>query len=89
MSRPDRRYIPDAWPRGMRAEVAAEYVGLSESTFLREVAAGRAPAPVEITAGRRVWLRDQLDGWLERLAGVAVAPAVDLSKALDEWQPSK
>lgn len=64
------RHIPDAWPRGMRDDVAAAYVGLSRSTFLREVQAGAAPEPCNITNGRRIWLRDQLDDWLDELFGV-------------------
>ena len=36
MPSPRRTHIPEAWPRGMRSEVAASYVGLSEGVFLRE-----------------------------------------------------
>lgn len=77
---PDRRPIP-AWPRGLREELAAEYVGLSVPTLRREVAAGRAPKPTRLTRGRQVWLRDDLDAWLDRMAGRAPASA-----AADPWQ---
>jgi predicted DNA-binding transcriptional regulator AlpA len=63
----DRR-LPD-WPRGMREALAADYVGLSFSTFRREWSEGRAPAPVHLTPGRQVWLREDLDQWLDRKAG--------------------
>ena len=64
---PDRR-LPD-WPRGMREALAADYVGLSFSTFRREWSESRAPAPVHLTPGRQVWLREDLDQWLDRKAG--------------------
>lgn len=64
------------WPRGMRDELAAAYVGLGLSTFLREVEADRAPRPVRLTPGRKVWLKEDLDAWLDRLAG-RPAPSPD------------
>lgn len=60
--------MPDglpAWPRGLRADLAAAYVGLSESSFQRHCAV----APVQITPGVKVWLREDLDRWLDGLAG--------------------
>ncbi len=73
--------MPDGtppWPpRGLPEEQAAYYVGLSASTFRREVGAGHAPAPVRLTAGRQVWLRDQLDAWLDQKAGRVVASPPD------------
>ncbi|KAA5609133.1 hypothetical protein F1189_25850 [Rhodovastum atsumiense] len=63
------------WPRGLSEDLAAAYVGLSSSTFRREVGAGRAPASVRLTPGRQVWLREDLDAWLDRLAGRAPASA--------------
>lgn len=62
------RRLPD-WPRGMREPLAAEYVGLSFSTFRREWTESRAPGPVLLTRGRQVWLREDLDRWLDRKAG--------------------
>ncbi len=62
------------WPRGLKEALAAEYVGLSVSTFRAEVAHDRAPKPVLLTMRRQVWMRDALDAWLDGKAGVA-APA--------------
>lgn len=73
----DRRHIPDAWPRGLRLDAAAEYVGLSRNTFLREVGAGRAPKGHQITTGRLVWLREELDAYLDRIAGKIPRSAVE------------
>lgn len=71
------RRLPD-WPRGLREELAAEYVGLAPSTFRREVGARRAPRPVALTPGRQVWLREDLDAYLDRLAGrPAASPHVN------------
>jgi predicted DNA-binding transcriptional regulator AlpA len=61
------------WPRGLREPLAAAYVGLSASTIRAEYAAGRFPAPVALTVGRQVWLRDDLDLWLDAKAGRAPA----------------
>ena len=55
----------EAWPRGQPLGLAARYVGLGESTGLREVEEGRAPKPVPLTPGRVVWLREHLDAWLD------------------------
>ncbi len=68
---PERRVA--AWPRGMSAPVAAEYLGLSETAFRALVAAGDAPAGVRYPCRRDVWLREDLDAWLDRLAGKAAA----------------
>lgn len=58
----------DNWPRGMKADKAADYVGLSERTFLSEVKQGRAPEPTWLTQNRKVWLRERLDDYLDRKA---------------------
>ncbi len=51
--------------RGLRAIEAAKYCGLGRSTFLRYVSEGKAPAPRKLSPGAVVWLRDQLDQWME------------------------
>lgn len=62
-SRPAR-----AWaPRGMREEDAAYYVGVSPSTFRAQVKPEVPPVP--LTQGRQVWLREDLDAYLDRKAG--------------------
>jgi hypothetical protein len=45
------------WPRGMREPVAAEYIGLSVSSLRAEVG-----------AGRKVYLREDLDSYLDAKA---------------------
>lgn len=59
--------LPD-WPRAMDVELAAAYCSISPATLRRE-----GPAPVTIGRERKVWLRDQLDAWLDRLAGIVTA----------------
>ena len=61
--------IPAAWPRGMTEAIAASYIGLSRSTFRRQVKLGTIPAPTPLTPGRQVWLREELDAYLNRAAG--------------------
>jgi predicted DNA-binding transcriptional regulator AlpA len=62
--------------------LAAAYVGMSITTFRNEVAKGRGPKPIRLTTKRIAWLRDDLDGWLDRLAGkVAASEAVDPDEA--------
>lgn len=67
--------MPDlpGWPRGLREELAAAYVGLSATTVRTLLARGAFPSPVPLTDRRQVWLRDDLDAWLERRAGRTVA----------------
>jgi hypothetical protein len=67
MPHPD--FIWPDWPRGMSEGLAAAYVGISVSSLRTEVLAGRAPAAVWITKGRKIWLREDLDAWLNRAAG--------------------
>lgn len=55
------------WPRGLSEPLAAAYVGLSESTFRAQVIP--EVKPVALTKGRQVWLREDLDAWLDRKAG--------------------
>ena len=57
------------WPRGLSVVMAAEYIGVSATTLRTEAEAGRAPKPIHITAGRIIWLREDLDAWLDRLGG--------------------
>lgn len=52
-------------PRALRAEDAAYYVGLSVTTFHQQVAPA-VPA-VQLTPGRKAWLREDLDAWLDGL----------------------
>jgi predicted DNA-binding transcriptional regulator AlpA len=47
-------------PRGMRAERAAAYLGMSRSTFLEMVEAGDLP-PAKRKRGMSIWDRLELD----------------------------
>jgi predicted DNA-binding transcriptional regulator AlpA len=62
------RVLP-GWPRGLREDFAASYVGLSVSTIRTLRGRGEFPSPVPLTKGRMVYLREDLDGWLDRRAG--------------------
>ncbi|MDB5314931.1 MAG: hypothetical protein JWO24_775 [Rhodospirillales bacterium] len=63
----DRERLPD-WPRGLSDQLAASYVSLGVTTFCDAMTQARV-APVWLTKGRRVWLREDLDRWLDGLAG--------------------
>ena len=52
------KQMPD-WPRRMQSELAAAYVGLSKSKFLRDVGS-RWPEGVR-DGGNLVWYREDLD----------------------------
>lgn len=52
-------------PRILRRELAALYVGIAPSTWDVEVKEGRAPRPVQVTAGVKGWDRHDLDLWIE------------------------
>lgn len=70
-----------AWvPRGLRAADAARYVGVSESWWLGEVRAGRAPQGVRLGRAIVVWLREDLDAWVDRQAG-----RVPASEVVNPW----
>lgn len=56
------------WPRGMPLNLAAAYCGISGS-LLRSI----GPGPVTIGRRRKVWLREDLDAWLDRMAGKGAA----------------
>ncbi len=49
-----------AWPRGLNAELAAAYVGVSRNKFLAEVDAGLWPK-AEARGGRKIWDRCKID----------------------------
>jgi hypothetical protein len=69
------------WPRGMPAEMAAAYVGLPLEAWEGIVAAGDAPAAIALTPEHRVWLRETLDAWLDKLGG---SPKSDIDARLAE-----
>ncbi|WP_160122434.1 phage portal protein [Rhodovarius lipocyclicus] len=53
------------WPRLLRRELAASYLGMSPSAFDAERRAERMPAPIRVTAGIEAWDKADLDGWIE------------------------
>lgn len=59
---PDGSTLP-GWPRALREDLAAAYVGLSATTF-RQVVAPAVPA-ILLSTGRIAWRRDHLDAWIE------------------------
>ena len=64
MPRTDR--IPlGAWPRGLSAEQAAAYAGVSPNKFHAEVDKGLWPGP-ETRGGRKIWDRHQIDDAWDR-----------------------
>lgn len=79
------------WPRGLSDDLAAAYVGLGLTKFRELVKDGAArieanqgtrppramPQPVRLTPGRLVWLREDLDAWLDEMRGTPThsAPA--------------
>lgn len=54
--------MPD-WPARMGEDLAALYMGVSETTFRERVASGRYPQPVR-DGGRILWARRQLDRYV-------------------------
>lgn len=78
---PRRDLIPDAWPRGMRDVVAAAYLGLGLTTFHGLAKTEGFPKAHWPTDGCKIWLREDLDAWLDRLAG----RAPDLVDDGDKW----
>lgn len=60
-------------PRLMKTEDAARYVSLSVSAFRTQVAP--QCRKLHPASGRVAWLRDDLDAWIDRLAGIEHVPA--------------
>ncbi len=56
-------------PRALSTRDAAKYCGIRPARLRALAKAGQAPAPVTVGKRQHVWLRDALDGWLDRLAG--------------------
>jgi predicted DNA-binding transcriptional regulator AlpA len=72
---PDGSRALPGWPRALKEEWAAAYVGLSLTTF-RQVVAPAVPA-IRLSTGRIGWRREQLDAWIEArptLGGIDAAP---------------
>lgn len=70
--KPERIALMPDWPARMGEDMAALYLGVSETAFRDGVAAGRYPAPVN-EGRRKLWARVQLDRFVESQFGVAPA----------------
>ncbi|HEX7051757.1 MAG TPA: hypothetical protein VF188_16245 [Longimicrobiales bacterium] len=80
--RPKPSDLP-GWPRGLSAELAAAYVGVSVNTFLDQVEKGVWPKPKRIKGGlaanddgktrggRLIWDRAEIDARFDDLSGFA------------------
>jgi hypothetical protein len=70
-------------PRGLNADAAARYVGISKSKFLDEVKRGIWPAPIK-RDGHKIWDRAAIDLKFQALLG----PDETISKSLGDinWQ---
>lgn len=84
---PSATRVIHAWPRGMRIEIAAAYCGISETWLQAALGRQEFPAPVRLSAARVIWLKDDLDRWLDEKAGRSKADAGDASAvdALSDW----
>ena len=70
------------WPRALRAPLAAQYVGASESTFREWVSRGLMPTPHRPPDPRSnmvVWFIEELDEYLDRFTK-------DGQPANDDWR---
>jgi len=71
----------DVMPRAYSTDDAARYMSLSRETFRKHVAPGIRPARV---GSRVLWLREDLDVWLDRAAGKdAISPSPEMKNPLD------
>lgn len=61
-----RPFMPD-WPRLLRREMAASYIGVSPTKFSEMVSAGDLPQPLSLSGTVVAWDRMDLDGWVESL----------------------
>ncbi|MFN3744233.1 MAG: helix-turn-helix transcriptional regulator [Hyphomicrobiaceae bacterium] len=65
---------------------AASYVGLSPTTFMREVKAGTLPPPLKLQCRRRLWSRAALDRAID--PDHAQPPPNDrVAAAIDAYDP--
>ena len=74
---------PSLPPRGLQRVAAAEYIGVSPTTFDEMVDDGRMPPPKAINR-RRVWDRRQLDVAFDGLEEVVPAAGKPLAAPADD-----
>jgi hypothetical protein len=58
------------WPARMNAGMAADYLGVSLTTFLIRVASSEYPQPVA-EGKRKLWAKRQLDLYVDAQFGIA------------------
>lgn len=63
--------MPD-WPARMGEDMAALYLGVSQTTLRAGVAAGRYPRPMR-DGKRLLWARRQLDSYVDAQFGLGAA----------------
>lgn len=76
----------------MSADVAADYLGVSAATFIKEMEAGTWPRPIARDCRRNTWDRRQLDDAVDRISGAGDArnPVEEkLIRRAREWGNSK
>lgn len=56
------------WPLCMKRKTVAEYLDMSEESVVKEVSAGRLPAPFRI-GGTDHWRKDAIDAAINHLTG--------------------
>lgn len=76
MNAPERPSLPD-WPRLMSEAQAAAYLSIGTTT-LRE----KGPHPLEL-GRRRLWDRQDLDRWADRLGGQPLTVQEQSEEAAD------
>lgn len=73
---------PQNWPsgslpRGLDCELAAYYVGLCPTTFLKRVNAGKYPQPMPSDDKRAIWDKKALDAAMDRQSALKDRPKED------------
>jgi len=63
------RPIPHAWPRMMRIEAAAAYVGERSVDAFRRAVGKLWPEPIHLAGKGKRWLKDDLDKAIETVTG--------------------
>jgi predicted DNA-binding transcriptional regulator AlpA len=70
-------------PRLMTGAEVAAYLGLTQASFSKWVADGRAPKRLP---GTRRWDRKAIDLYLDKLSGIPPAPLSKEDREEEEWQ---
>ena len=80
---------PSLPPRLLSLAQAAEYCGIGETSFLKEVAAGSFPHPFRLLkTRRRLWDVQALDTAIDRLQGI-LSVEEDREARKRAWQEQK